>query len=1099
MSISSNSVYRHRNKLNVSKLSKSFLIALQLGSFTCLSAYAQEVTISDERNTSISTSDANSGSAADIVIDTNGSIVIDSGTALTIDSDNIVTIDGNVDNNALNDAIGLNIVVPDAGTRVSDLTVNDRINVSGQGDNDTVGSNNFGLLVEGDGTFQGDILFSAAGDIRVFGDNSAGVSIQSDLQGSLSIDGVAITGENSNAVEIFGNVNGNISTNSIIDARELNNHGVYIGGDVNGSYKNIGSIQTGTDSLRNFRTNVTTDAIPGIASLRISSNVSGGFENRIVYFDSNGDEINVAENESTSGLSSDTSNITALGGGYGVLISPEKIDDAPWTDITLGNTNSFYGDYSFLNQGRIRTRGVNIGQDATAVLITGATQNSTNYSTTFDFGLYNGLWGVIEVEAEDGNAIAIDIGANTSIPEIVNTGVLTSITLLELNNSGERIGSGGDSYAIRLNETSQVNRIQNDGAITSTAEGASASAYGIIDNSGTVEEFRNTNSIRTEIEGDSTGRTVAVDLSNNSTTIDFYSSGQITGDVILGSGTNTIDIEGISESQIATETQNFIDEGILEELYLPTLVRGIDGALILGSGSSTLNMTGNASIGGGIISPNGNLNVTLNDQSELRVKSANRLNTENLTLNDQSRLVVEIAGDGNFTGGVNATGNVVFGPESELTIEIASLIGAEENTFKIITSNGLTIDSDANIFNANDQLFIYNINSEIDATSVTVELSRKSAQELGLNQNLSAIYEASIPALFDNEDIASEIGSIVSEEEFTSIYNQMMPNNLSQASRQILISNNSLSIGAVAGHLDNLRLLKYSPDGPLESGQGFWVQQYGSKYDFDNSIDEKPAYGLTFGLAAGYEIALTDRGALGISIAKNFADIKLDNAGASRVGLESTQAGLYGAFWLSDLFFEAQANIGLLDFESDRDVIFNDFTRTSMGEWDGLQYSSNLKVGYQLDIGSKFSLTPSAIINYTNIKQDPYTESGGGGSIDLSVSEIKTDSMIGTVEMEFAYTTDFSSGDEVVGQLRFGLHGGYSKEFKNDPQSITAQFAGYDDQFTLTGSQIPQNSYQAGAGIYFGTGITQFSLVYDADWREQYMAHTASMNFRLRF
>jgi len=1098
MSISSNSAYKHNNKLNVSKLSKSFFIAVQLGSFTCLSAYAQEVTISDERNTGISTGSANGGSAADIIIDTDGSIKLESGTGITIDSNNDVTINGSINNNAQSDAIGINILVPDAGTRVSDLTVSDNITISAVGDNDNLGNNNFGLLVEGDGTLQGDLFFDANGDIRLFGSNSAGVSLKSDLDGNLTLNDILVTGDNSNAVEIFGNVNGNIASNSNITARNVNNHGIYIGGDVTGSYKNRSAIQTGTDSFTNFSTNVTTDAISGIASLRISSNITGGFENSIVYFDINGNEINVAENESTAGLSTNTSNISALGGGYAVMITPEKIDDTPWTDITLGNSNSFYGDYSFVNQGTIRARGINSGQETTAILISGATNNSTTYSTSFDFGLYNGLWGTIESEVLDANSIAIDIGVDTTIPEIINNGIIASTANTTFDNDGIRSGSGGDAYGIRIASSSVVNRIENDGTISVTAAGASTSAYGIIDNSGSVSEFTNTGILRTFKDADSNGQTIALDLSNNNTTIDFNNEGQIVGDVLLGDGINTIDIVGLSETELNEATQAFIDEGILEELYQPRLVRGIDGALILGTGSSTINMNGNSVIEGGIISPNGNLNITLNDQSELRVTSANRLNTENLAINDQSTLIVEIEGDGNFTGGVNATGDVVFGPESNLSIEIASLVG-EENTFEIIKSNSLTIDSDANIFKANDQLFIYDISSEIDDTSVTVELRRKSALELGLNQNLSAIYEASIPALFDNEEIASQISSIVTEEEFTSIYNQMMPNNLSQASRQILITNNSLSVGAVSGRLDNLRLLKRVPDSPLGSGHGFWVQQYGSRYDFDNSIDEKPAYGLTFGLAAGYEIAVTDQGALGISIAKNFADIKLDNAGSSRVGLENTQAGVYGSFWLSNLFVEAQANVGLLDFESDRDVIFSDFSRTSVGEWDGLQYSSNLKVGYQLDLGSKFSLTPSAIINYTNIKQDPYTESGGGGGIDLSVSEIRTDSMIGIVEMEFAYTTNFTSGDDVIGQLRFGLHGGYSKEFRNDPQSITAQFAGYDNQFTLTGSQIPQNSYQAGGGIYFGTNITQFSIVYDADWREQYMAHIATMNFRIRF
>ena len=1097
MRTNSNSAYQSYYKLSPTKLSKSFIIALQLVSFTCLSSYAQVVTISDERNTPINTATANGESTADIVIDTDGSIVIDTGTAITIDSNNDVTTSGNIDNNAQDSAIGININVPDSGNRISDLSINDRINISTQGDNDNLGSNNYGLLVEGDGTLQGNIFFDGLGDIRLFGDNSAGVSIESNLLGDLTLDTISVTGDNSNAIEIFGDVTGDVSTNANIDAFNLNNHGVYIGGNITGSLKNRGAIQTGTDSSFNFYTNITTPAVSGIASLRISSNVTGGFENRIVYFDVNGDEIDVAESEPIAGLSSNTSSIAALGGGHAVLITPEKIGDASWTDITIGNSNSFYGDYSFVNQGTIRSRGANSGQDSTAILISGATKDTTAYSTTFTDGFYNGLWGNIDSEALDANSTALNIGVDTSIPEIVNNGIMSSRSLTTFDDEDIRSGFGGNSYGINLASSSEVNRIENNGTINVIAAGASTSAFGIIDNSGTVTEFRNTGILRATTDADSSGNAIALDLSNNNTTIDLYSAGQIGGDVILGDGVNSIEVVGLSETEISDAKQISIDDGVPEELYLPRLVRGIDGILTLGASSSTLNMTGNAVIEGGIISLNGNLNVTLNDQSELRVPSNNGLYAENITINDQSVLVVEIEGDGFFTGGVDASGSVVFGPESQLSIEISSLVGVE-NTFEIINSNGLTIDQDTNIFNSNEQVFIYDINSEIDATSVTVELRRKSAQQLGLNQNLSAIYEGSIPALIDNADIASEISSITTEEDFNRIYSQMMPNNLSQASRQILVNSNSLTMGAVAGHLDNLRLLKYVADGPLESGQGFWVQQYGSMYDYNDNIDEKAAYGLTFGLAAGYEIAVTERGAIGISLAKNFADIKIDNAGASRVGMENTQVGLYGAIWLKKFFLQGQANIGLLDFESDRDVVFDDFTRTSMGKWDGLQYSSNLKVGYQLGMGN-FSLTPSAIINYTNITQDPYTETGGGGGIDLSVSEIKTDSMIGTLKMEFAYTTNFSSGDDVVGQLRYGLHGGWSNELRNDPQSITTQFVGFDNQFTLIGSEVPKNSYQAGGGVYFGTDITNFSLVYDANWQDQYLSHTATMNFRVRF
>ena len=147
MSTNSNSAYQFYYKLSPTKLSKSFIIALQLVSFTCLSSYAQVVTISDERNTPINTATANGESTADIVIDTDGSIVIDTGTAITIDSNNDVTTSGNIDNNAQDSAIGININVPDSGNRISDLSINDRINISTQGDNDNLGSNNYGLFL----------------------------------------------------------------------------------------------------------------------------------------------------------------------------------------------------------------------------------------------------------------------------------------------------------------------------------------------------------------------------------------------------------------------------------------------------------------------------------------------------------------------------------------------------------------------------------------------------------------------------------------------------------------------------------------------------------------------------------------------------------------------------------------------------------------------------------------------------------------------------------------------------------------------------------------------------------------------------------------
>lgn len=1097
MSINSTYTKSLQKHVNLTKINKTLLIALQMGTFTCASAFAQEVTISEDRNTSIETATADGGSPADIIIDNDGKIEVSDGTAITINSDNDLDMDGNVLSQGFDNAIGIHIDTQGAGTITSNLNINDGFNIGSTDGNDNVGTGNYGILVSGDGDFIGDIILGSSGNIDVLGNNSAGFSLQTDMVGNVQLDNIGISGENSVGAEILGTLDGNLITNSNITIREAGSYGVYIGGDITGSYNNRGSITAGADSTFNFFTQTQFDAKPGEAAIRISGNVGGGFENRIIYFDSLGGVVEVNEGDSIAGLSSDTSSLLSYAGGYALLVTPEKLDSAPMSDITLGNTESFYGDYSIMNQGDMAASGANKGVDSTAVLITGAVDGLDTYSTTLTHGFYNGLWGKIESEAEDGTAKGVEFGDYSSAPEFINNGIIEISTTTSFDDTTEVVGPGGDAYGLLINPDASIDSFENRGTITVSAEGANTSAYGVIDNSGTITNFYNTNIISTVIDEESTGDTVAVDLSANNTVLTFHSEGIITGDVYLGSGDNTITLDGLTTEQIDLLTQAFIDDNVIEEVYLPLLERKIEGSITLGGGTATLELNNNANLTQGIYSPNGQLEVTMNDQSQMTVPADRALNVENMYINDSSKLTVEVNGQGTFEGGINATGDIIFGENSELKIQIDSLIGGE-NSFEVISANSLTIDSETNLFNESDQLFIYDIQSEIDATSLNVSLRRKTAEELNLSNNVGNIYEASVPVLIASNEVGGAISSIIEEEEFNRVYSQMMPSNLTQATRQILINNNSLAIGAVSGQLDNLRRLKYIGDDKMLSGNGLWVQQYGSKYDLDADYDKRSANGFTFGIAAGYDFAIGDRAAVGVSVARNFADIKFDNAGGSRMGMENTQLGVYGALWLKDFFVEGQANVGMLDFESDRDVVFSNFTRTAEADWGGLHYASNLKAGYQLNMGS-FTLTPSASINYNNAKHNAYTETGGGTGIDLEVSEYRTSSMIGNLKAELTYQVDLSTENDTLGNLMVGLHGGWLKEIKDDPNQITAKFAGFGNEFTLEGSPISQNGYQAGLGVYFITDITNFSIIYDADWKDNYMAHTATMNFRVRF
>ena len=349
----------------------------------------------------------------------------------------------------------------------------------------------------------------------------------------------------------------------------------------------------------------------------------------------------------------------------------------------------------------------------------------------------------------------------------------------------------------------------------------------------------------------------------------------------------------------------------------------------------------------------------------------------------------------------------------------------------------------------------------------------------------------------EDTGLASVISSVENEEEFSQIYNELMPNSLSQASRQMIINSNNLSSGAVSAQLDNLRHLQ-NRSSQLSVGHGLWGQQFANFYNQRDDINEKGGNGYTFGIAAGYEFLISKKGALGVSLTQNISSLTFNGLGKDHIAMANSQLGIYNAFWLNNLFFESQGSVGLLSFESERDIIFEDFSRTALGEWGGLQYSGNFKTGYEFKFGP-VSLTPTVGINYSNLKQNSYTETEGGTAVNLSVSEFKTNSLTGSLNLELAYKTKFNSTRMDALTLQVGLQGGWSHEFNTEPIAISARFSGFEDEFSLIGRPIIQNNYQIGSAIHLITDITAFSFKYDAEWREGYLGHSGSVNFRVQF
>src|SRR5690606_23050493 len=102
----------------------------------------------------------------------------------------------------------------------------------------------------------------------------------------------------------------------------------------------------------------------------------------------------------------------------------------------------------------------------------------------------------------------------------------------------------GDAYGILVDEGASVSSVTNNGKITATANGEDTSAYGIVDRAGGLTSITNSGVITPTIADGGTGRTIAIDLTANTSGASVVNSGTITGDILYGGGADRLGITG---------------------------------------------------------------------------------------------------------------------------------------------------------------------------------------------------------------------------------------------------------------------------------------------------------------------------------------------------------------------------------------------------------------------------------------------------------------------------------------------------------------------------------------------------------------------------
>ncbi|MBP7815847.1 MAG: autotransporter domain-containing protein [Phenylobacterium sp.] len=686
-----------------------------------------ETAISTAVTTPVTTATAAGGARDDVKVTSAGSIKVTSGVALTLNSDNNVTHEGVITISDASDASGVAIVGGKTGeVKLSgSIVVDDTTEIKDtdtDGDMDgafAVGSNRVGVRVTGPATFHGSIT-QAAGTVTVEGNDSAGVALESAIDGSLQTAGaISVIGDRSYGLHALGTVGGDVAVTGSVTAQGKDSVGVALDDNVGGKLSINSAI--GASGFRS--TTRGTDAV--VAKLDADDLLIGGPAVRV-----RGDLFGGM-------LIGSSGSASAYGSAPGVLIGSDT------RNVRLGVLGTGADAFGFMNKGAILGAGIYDGVAAVGVKFGGL-----GHTVSVEGGVWNS--GSILATGVKAGATAFWMGAGASSANLTNAAVIKASTTATDAN---------DIAAIRIDAGASLPYLANSGSISAVVSGSKASATAVLDASGSLRTLENINSIAATVTATDatipvTGRAIALDLRANTAgvTLRQYANSDtaitptITGDVLFGSGAGRLEL----------------------------LAGVLNGAVAFGSGADSLVINGGAKLTGALTDAGGGLTVDI-VKGRLTDTSTATVNLTSLNLGAAGELV--------FTADPKAAKSTLFNVSGAATLATGSKIGLSfaskleaPASFTLIKAGSLTTGTlDDSLLG--DTPYLYKATLRVDAptTSLVADVRRRTAAEAGMTASESAAYDAVFAAFDKDTAVRDALLGKTTQAGFQALYDQFLP------------------------------------------------------------------------------------------------------------------------------------------------------------------------------------------------------------------------------------------------------------------------------------------------------------------------------------
>jgi hypothetical protein len=1049
----------------------------------CLSsgAWAATDTISSTTTTPVSTATAVSGGPGDVDIATNGAVNPTSGAAVTINSNNVVTVEGGINISNSDNAVGI-LAKPGV---TSSITTTGAITLNA---NFTPSANSDGLIqapfasgtgrygIETQGAFNGGI--ANGGTITVQGNNSYGIAVLGGLgvgsSGSASnliTGGVTLTGDHNYGVFTAGEITGSVQINGATAVQGQGSIAAATTGQIDGHLQVYSGVSaTGyalttrpsTAALLNQIQAVPAQVQQGGQALWVQGSVLGGVflaappsttVSTDTTTDADGDGV-VDSVEGTAALSVTGSSPALQIGG------PSAITLGQFGACNSGGAgNNCFG---LIVEGSITASGVYDGVSATGADL-GLGPSGVTPGVNIQGGVRVGPTGTITVSAYKANATAIQIESGLTTPILQNEGAISS----SVTSSG-----ANTAYGVLILPGASVPSFANYGSYTVGATGDSASAYAIVDRSGTMNNVVNSGAITSGVSpinvGEvTTGATVALDLHYNTTGVAFTqvnstATPSTTGDVLLSpTGPNTVKIQ----------------QG------------PVTGAMSLGNNAGTsLLIDGGATYIGQLAYLGAGISINVNN-GKLQNELPTVITGSNLTVGSSGRLVFAIDPLKQATVGATLAGALggtpVLAANTQYKVGTANLASgatlgfnflstpAVGQTFTLIQASSLTVGgSAASLITTSPFLFTMSAQVNQAAGTVTVTATPKTPAQLGLNKAETSAYPAVFAALGQDLGIQNALINAPDSKTFGAAYQQMLPDSAGDVFQVVSTMTKATaraSTGA-AGFVGSGSVGAQASDEVQQSRGGLWASEF--IFGMNQSRGDNEAFdAVGLGLIGGIDV-----GGYGATLSFASANVtKPHDPGDSIVSISQLEGGLYASPSFGVLRTDFRLAGGYLKISDRREfaaeVVSGDLSstssvsRTANGSWSGYDFSGRAGIGAQFDIGRSVFVQPQAHVDFLKIHEGSYGESGGGQGFDLNVQA--RDSTQASVTAGFVAGMRFGKGFVFKPQIELG----WDQVLSGGPGNTTSRFAYGGPNFTVAPDAVNK-----------GAGVLRLSLKGDGDY-----------------